>query len=77
MNELEALKAENNQLQIALDAAVEETKRLTEELVGAEETINVLTDLLRLLAKTWREGADLRPVIDEVKTTLVRLRRGH
>ena len=64
-------------LQMALDAATEETMRLTRELVDAEETVRLLAELLSELVVAWREGGDLGPLVAEVETTLARLKQGH
>lgn len=66
-----------DQLQTALDAAVEESLRLARELVDAEEGLKTLADLLALLVSTWRSGEDLGPVMGQVEETLRRLRQAH
>ena len=62
-------------LEVALDAATAETKRLVRELVDAEEARDLLADLLALLVFTWRAGGDLGPIMADVEATLDRLRR--
>ena len=64
-----------NLVEAALDAALEETKRLSDELVQSEEALQIATELLTLLVQTWRTRGDLDPIIDEVEDTLRRLRR--
>jgi len=77
MADPETIKGQNDQLQIALDAAVQENLRLTRELVDAEEGLNTLADLLALFVDTWRSGEPLEPIVDQVGETLKRLKRAH
>ena len=64
-----------NLVEAALDAALEETKRLSDELVQAEEGLLYATDLLKLLVRAWRSGDDLTPIVADVEAGLERLRR--
>lgn len=72
---IKKLRAENAQLEIALDAAIEESKRLARELVDAEATVRVLAALLRELVATHREGEDQTPIIQQVGETLKQIRQ--